>query len=136
MGEKIKYFAVMILMLFFAVFVVAENSALCRSNTSEVTSSPRLAYPIGPEAAITGNYLEFKWWHAGPGVRSYEFSLYKGGGPSGDVIVQRTLPFDASSIQVEAKLFEDDQAYTWTLRQVSDDGQKSDKSFNTFRVNK
>ncbi|MFA5337545.1 MAG: hypothetical protein WC330_04350 [Candidatus Omnitrophota bacterium] len=136
MKKKNKYFPGVIFISFFVALVVAGNVALCRSNTSEITSSPRLSYPIGPEVTITGDYLEFKWWHAGMGVRSYEFSLYKGGGPSGDVIVQKTLPFDASSIQVEAKLFEDDQTYTWTLRQVSDDGQKSDKSFNTFRVNK
>ncbi|MCK9573423.1 MAG: hypothetical protein M0R20_03355 [Candidatus Omnitrophica bacterium] len=136
MREKSKYLVAIILMSFSIVLVIASNEALCRSNTTEVTSSPRLSYPIGPEATITGDYLEFKWWHAGMGVRSYEFSLYRGGGPSGDVIVQKTLPFDASSIQVEAKLLEDNQTYTWTLRQVSDDGQKSDQSFNTFKVNK
>ncbi|MFA5338054.1 MAG: hypothetical protein WC330_06960 [Candidatus Omnitrophota bacterium] len=136
MKKKVKYFAVSFFIVFSVVLVVAGNVGLCRSNTTEVTSSPRLSYPIGPEVTITGDYLEFKWWHAGMGVRSYEFSLYKGGGPSGDVIVQKTLPFDASSMQVEAKLFEDNQTYTWTLRQVSDDGQKSDQSFNTFKVNK
>lgn len=136
MREKNKYFVTLVFLLFVVVSVIAENIALCRSNTSEVTIAPRLAYPIGPEATITGDYLEFKWWRAGPGVRSYEFSLYKGGGPSGDVIVQKNLPFGTSSMQVEAKLFEDGKTYTWTLRQVSDDGQKSDQSFNTFKVNK
>jgi len=136
MGGKIKYPAIVIFILFFVVLVVAENIALCRSNTSEMTSEPRLVYPTGHQVTITGDYLEFKWWRAGMGVRSYEFSLYKGGGPFGDIIVKKTLPFNASSIQVEAKLFEDNQAYTWTLRQVSNDGQKSYKSFSTFKVSK
>ncbi len=122
--------------MFFLAFAAMGSAAFCRSNSSEITVMPRLAYPTGPEVTITGDSLEFKWWHGGFGVRSYEFSLYKGGGPYGDVIMQKTLPFNASSIQVESKLFEDGQTYTWTLRQVSDDGQKSDLSFNTFKVNK
>jgi len=135
MGTKNK-FSIRIFLAAFFIGLISGNIALCRSNSSEVTIMPRLAYPTGPEVTITGDYLEFKWWHGGIGVRSYEFNLYKGGGPSGDVIVQKTLPFDVSSVQVEAKLFEDGQTYTWTLRQVADDGQKSDQSFNTFRVNK
>ncbi|MCK9614086.1 MAG: hypothetical protein M0R48_01125 [Candidatus Omnitrophica bacterium] len=136
MGKKIKYSAVVIFISFFVMLVVTENIALCRSNTSEMTSEPRMVYPTGYQVTITGDYLEFKWWRAGAEVRSYEFSLYKGGGPFGDIIVQKTLPFNASSIQVEAKLFDDNQTYTWTLRQVSNDGQKSYKSFNTFKVSK
>lgn len=133
---KIKYSALIIFVSLFVVLVCTENIALCGSNTADITTEPRLASPIAPEVTITGDYLEFKWWRAEIGVRGYEFILYKSGGPGGDIIVQKNLPFNVSSIQVEAKLFENNQVYTWTLRQIADSGQKSDQSFNTFRVTK
>ena len=136
MNKKIKYLMVIFFVPLFVVGIVTTNIALCGSNTSDVTTMPRLAYPVNPEVAIIGDYLEFKWWRAAGGVRSYEFALYKGGGPFGFVVVQKTLPFNVSSIQVEAKLLDNNQVYTWTLRQVSDSGQKSDQSFNTFKVSK
>jgi hypothetical protein len=136
MKTKTKYLAVIVFVSLFVTPIVATNIALCGSNTSDMTTMPRLAYPVNPEVTITGGYLEFKWWRAAGGIRSYDFTLYKGGGPFGSIIVQKTLPFNASSIQVDAKLFDDNQVYTWTLRQVSDSGQRSDQSFNTFRVSK
>lgn len=136
MNRKIKQAAVLVVFLSFLFAITAVNFALCHSVTGDVTIMPRLVYPINPEVTITGDYLEFKWQRAAGGVRGYEFALYEGGGPFGDAIVKKTLPFNASSIQVEAKLLENNKVYTWTLRQVSDSGQKSDQSFNTFRVNK
>lgn len=112
METKTKYLAIIIFVSFFVFPLCSENIALCGSNTSEVTIMPRPTYPTGPEVTITGDYLEFKWLRAAGGVRSYEFSLYKGGGPSGDIIVQKTLPFNVSSVQVEAKLLENNQVYT------------------------
>jgi len=133
-NKKTSYLAAIVFIAVLSVSIVNANNALCHSVTADVTTMPRLAYPVNPEVTITGDYLEFKWWRAAGGVRGYEFALYEGGGPFGDAIVKKTLPFNASSIQVEAKLFENNKVYTWTLRQVSDSGQKSDQSFNTFRV--
>jgi hypothetical protein len=125
----------MIAIIFIVLLICPINPGVfAGSNTSEITIEPRLAYPLEPEVTVTGEYLEFKWWPAATGVRTYEFSLYKGGGLSGDVILEKHLPFNVTSLKVDAKLLEDNQIYTWTLRQVADNGQKSDKSFSTFKV--
>ncbi|MDD4955215.1 MAG: hypothetical protein PHP17_04160 [Candidatus Omnitrophica bacterium] len=131
MSRNGKYLTIAVFLLVIVSGFAAK--ALCRSNSIDETAAPRLSYPIEPEVVVTGDTLDFKWWPATGGVRGYEFVLYKGGGPSGDVLVQKTLQF-ANLIKVDAKLLEDGKTYTWTLRQISDSGQKSDQSFNTFKV--
>lgn len=134
MRSKIKL-AVMVFFISLAITqFFTKDIVLCRSTSGERPSEPRLVYPTSEEVTITGDFLEFKWWHAAIGIDRYEFNLYKGGGPSGDAILEKTLPFNVSLIQVKTNLFEDNQVYTWTLRQVADNGLKSDESFVTFRA--
>jgi hypothetical protein len=134
--RKVKFPAMVIFILLAIVPVWTSGIVFSRSNTADIPEAPRLVYPIDPEVTIAGDVLEFKWQHASIGIDHYEFSLYKGGGPSGEVIVEKNLLFDISSIEVPASSFESNQTYTWTLRQVGDNGLKSEKSFNTFRVTK
>lgn len=94
-----------------------------------------LVYPINETADLAGDYLEFKWWHADIGIRNYDFRLYKGYEMYQDkIILKKTLPFNVSSLSVEAGLFEDNQVYTWSIIQIDNKGQKSDKSFVSFKV--
>lgn len=132
--NKIKYLAVIVLVLCAASAVFIKHSALCRSNTSDITSSPRLAYPINPEVTVTGESLEFKWWPGEIGISEYHFTLYKGGGPFGDIVADKKVFSNVSSVAVDANLLEDGQVYTWTLRQRADDGIWGDMSSNTFKV--
>jgi len=136
MENKMKFSVMIIFALLLIVPVLAGGVVFSRSNTADIPEAPNLVYPIDPEVTITGDSLEFKWQHANIGIDHYDFMLYKGGGPSGEVIVEKKLLFDVSSIQVPAGSFESNQTYTWTLRQVGDNGLKSEKSFATFKVTK
>jgi len=97
---------------------------------------PRLIYPISDKVILTGkDFLEFRWWNDFIGIEHYEFKLYKGYNMyASDLIYKQSLPSRASSIKIKSELFEDGQVYTWSLIQVSFGGQKSDKSFNSFKV--
>ncbi len=136
MKNKTKCLSIFIFLSLFFSSLLAGNIALAGSNSSDITTSPRLAYPIDPEVTITGDSLEFKWWRGDVGVNGYDFMLYSGGGPSGETIVHEKLPFNATSFKVDAKSFTDGQTYTWSLRQQASDGVWGDPSFNTFKVNK
>lgn len=136
MENKMKFSVMMVLVLLLMVPVLSSGVVFSRSNTADIPQAPNLVYPIDPEVTITGDFLEFKWQHANVGIDHYEFMLYKGGGPSGEVIVEKKLLFDISSIQVPASSFESNQTYTWTLRQIGDNGLKSEESFATFKVKK
>jgi len=52
------------------------------------------------------------------------------------LIYKENLPMNTSSIKIKSNLFEDGQVYTWSLIQVSLAGQKSDQSFNSFKIEK
>jgi hypothetical protein len=136
MKIKSRFFVAALVILLGIVPFLASGVAFCRSNTADIPEAPRLVYPIDPEVTITGDSLEFKWQHANIGIDHYEFVVYKGGGSSGENLFEANLPFDASSMVIPSASFEDGQVYTWTLRQVGDNGLKSEKSFNTFRVTK
>ncbi|MFA6282238.1 MAG: hypothetical protein WCY05_07050, partial [Candidatus Omnitrophota bacterium] len=112
MQNKMKVFAIAMFVLFLIVPVLFSGVVFSRSNTADSPEAPRLVYPIDPEVKIAGDFLEFKWQHASIGVDHYEFILYKGGGPSGETIVIKKLPFNVSSVQVPASSFEDNQTYT------------------------
>lgn len=133
MSNKMKLSA-MVFLLLLSIAPFFNEVVFCGSNTADIPEAPQLVYPIEPEVTIAGDFLEFKWQHANIGIDHYEFMLYKGGGPSGEVIIEKKLPFDVSSIQVPATSFESNQTYTWTLRQVGDSGLKSEKSFATFKI--
>lgn len=97
--------------------------------------APHLVFPIYDEVTLREDYLEFKWWNTFRGIDRYEFRLYKGYEMYNDnLILKKTLPFNAGSIKVEAQFFENNQVYTWSLIQVADSGEKSEKSFISFRV--
>lgn len=136
MRSKIKLSAAIFLILSAIALLFTNTVVFGRSNTADIPEAPRLVYPINPEVTITGDSLEFKWQHANIGIDHYEFVVYKGGGSSGENLFEAHLPFDASSMVIPSASFEDGQVYTWTLRQVGDNGLKSEKSFNTFRVTK
>jgi len=98
---------------------------------------PRLKYPITDQAVLTGkDFLEFQWGSNDlSGIDHYDFRLYKGYNTYADnLMLKKELSSDTGSIKIEAALFENNQVYTWTLRQIFLSGAKSDLSFNSFRV--
>ena len=97
---------------------------------------PRLIYPISDEIILTGKgFLEFRWWRDFIGVDHFVFKIYKGYNMyAPDLIYEQNLSSSASSIKVKPELFDNGQVYTWSLMLVSLGGQKSDKSFSSFKV--
>ncbi|MFA6282478.1 MAG: hypothetical protein WCY05_08290 [Candidatus Omnitrophota bacterium] len=137
MKNKTKFLIIIVLISLCAVPLFAREFGFSPSRSFERPPEPHLVFPIYDEAVIVGDMLEFKWWHANIGIDRYEFNLYKGADMfSGDLILKKILPFNQSSIKIDASLFENHQVYTWSLRQVTNSGLKSDRSFITFRVTK
>lgn len=97
---------------------------------------PVLRYPINDTVILTGNQpLEFKWWNSYVGVRGFIFKIYRGYNMyAANLIHKEDLPPEAYSVKIKPDLFESGQVYTWSLIQVSNAGNKSDRSFNSFRV--
>jgi len=98
--------------------------------------APRLLYPIYDTVVLKGNTpLEFRWLNDYVWTGHFIFKLYKGYNmyASGLILKQDVSP-EESGIKIDSGLFSDGQVYTWSLVTVGFDGQKSDKSFNSFKV--
>ncbi|MDP3142664.1 MAG: hypothetical protein Q8N14_01770 [Candidatus Omnitrophota bacterium] len=135
-GEKtqIAIAIIFVFVLLSSVFAGSSGS-ISFGKFSDYVPEPRLTYPIYEEVNLAGDFLEFRWWNDIAGMRYFDFRLYKGYNMyEQDLIYKERLPQDVSSIKIKADLFEDNQVYTWSLLQISLSGQKSDKSFNSFRV--
>jgi hypothetical protein len=123
--------------LSFVMAVLAEDTELAlRSATFDTLPAPQLEYPVTEQVILTGkDFLEFKWWNDFMGIDHFIFRIYKGYNMyESGLFYKQNLPADESSVKIKSDLFKDSQVYTWSLIQVSFSGQKSDKSFNSFKV--
>lgn len=101
--------------------------------------SPRLLYPVTENVNLKGqDILEFKWMTSDYSLTDhYEFKLYKGYKTvSVNLLMKEEVGNNENSFQVKADVLEDGQVYTWTLKRITWSGEKSDSSFNSFRVSK
>ena len=132
--RKAFLFFVACFAFFAALPLFAGDLGMTRSGFSG-TPPPRLLYPITDKVDLSGkDSLEFRWWN-NFGIDHYEFRLFKGYNMyAPDQLDKKILPSKISSIAVKADVFEDGQVYSWSLIAVSYGGQKSDKSFSSFRV--
>ena len=100
-------------------------------------SGPYLIYPATENITLKGkDFLEFRWQRAG-GVKldHYEFKLYKRyEAIASNLIFKQKFPRDVYPISIPAKLFENNQIYTWSLRQAFMNGDKSGRSFSSFKI--
>lgn len=100
--------------------------------------APRLIYPISDKVNLSGKEsLEFKWDVYGGYINTayFDFRLYKGYNTvAANLILKKRVDYNAYSIKVSSDLFEDNQVYTWTLRQILNSGEKSDPSYNSFLI--
>ena len=136
--EKVFHlFSALIFILFLALPAKAgtirfESAANPFNNPPAV----RLLYPIYDTVTLTGrDYLEFRWFNDYVGIDHFIFGIYKGYNMYGkDLLHKQDLPPQESSVKIKSDFFEDGQVYSWSLIQVISGGQKSDKSFNSFKV--
>lgn len=98
---------------------------------------PRLIYPASDKVILGGeDFLEFKWITRDLfDADYYDFRLYKGYDMlAGNLIFKERIPASDSTIQIKSSLFENGQVYTLSLRVVVTGGQKSDRSFVSFKI--
>lgn len=108
---------------------------------SEEVPEPVLLSPTTESVDITGkDSLEFKW-SPHEGTRSfrrfYDFRLYEGSNlVESALIYKEQIPPEQYAKSLPSNTFENGKVYTWTLRQVYDEGRKSLRSHNAFKVTK
>ncbi len=103
----------------------------------ENAPGPALLYPVTDNISLAGkDFLEFRWERRGIiKTRHYEFKLYKGYKTlASTLILKETVSLDTFPIKMPAYLFKDNQVYTWSLRQVFFNGEKSGRSFSPFKI--
>ncbi|MDD5495672.1 MAG: hypothetical protein PHP46_01065 [Candidatus Omnitrophica bacterium] len=133
--------------VFFVMILCASMAAISQDlgarcgpvHGSYYIPEPRLIQPTTELVDLSGkSQLKFEWSpHEGDRSKRkyYDFRLYQGEQmlEAGLVFKKRVDP-DTAVISLDAGLFKDGQAYTWSLRQVYDTQGKSRRSFYTFQV--
>ena len=141
MQPRIKGAVIICFALFLILFIFTSNSycdmLLKNNNDFKSIPGPTLLYPTTDDIVLAGrDYLEFKW------IRNhfvetdyFDFRLYKGYNTTEpNLILKEKIPSDTYPIKVPSALFESNQVYTWVLVQVFISGEKSDRSFSSFKI--
>jgi len=107
----------------------------------EEVPQPVLITPNSDTVNLFGlKELVFKWSRhekARPFRRYYDFRLYKGRVTlESTLIFKKQVPPNQWELSLPVNMFENNQAYTWTMRQVYDEGRKSRFSYQAFTVTK
>jgi hypothetical protein len=117
----------------FAMFPFAVSG-----NFAEV-AQPRIISPTG-EVDISGkDTVEFKWYYNVRGSEgqggSYEIEIYKAGMMvQGNMVYEQKVAFGQDTLQVDAKLFQPGQGYSWQIRFIKYDLRKSDWVIESFKI--
>jgi len=116
----------------FAMFPFAVSG-----NYAEV-AQPRIISPTGT-VDISNGAVEFKWYYNIRGTQgqggSYEIEVYKAGMMvQSNIVYEQKVPFGQDSLQVDAKLFQPGQGYSWQIRFIKYDLRKSDWVTGSFKV--
>jgi hypothetical protein len=106
---------------------------------SDNVPDPVLLSPVQESVDLTGKAsLEFRWSpheRARGFRRFYDFRLYEGTNEVESTrIYKEEVPPEQHNKSLPTKMFDNGKVYTWTLRQVYDEGRKSRRSYNTFKV--
>lgn len=142
MGPNLKFWGRVCFCFLISLFILCPpshglNLSIDEGVFSRSFPGPRLLYPVTDNIDLKGEaYLEFKWERSNfVDTRSYDFRLYKGYNTTQpNLILKRSVSATEYPIKVESSTFEINQVYTWVLVQVSFGGNKSDKSFSSFKI--
>lgn len=89
------------------------------------------------KADISGkDVLRFEWSGASMDIDRYQFKIFEGDIASANLVFSQNASAFSSHLDVKTDLFENGQVYTWQMRAISDEGYKSDWSFDSFTVTK
>jgi|GEM_PF-44039 len=125
------------------VLAVAAGTFTCQGVSAERLGvfenipGPTLLSPTTDNIDLSGiDLLEFRWMKRRlPETDRFEFRLYKGYQTTADnVILKQDFSAYPFLIKIPVAQFDRDQVYSWSLRQVFDGGDRSDRSFASFKV--
>src|SRR5512135_627842 len=122
----------------FLSMVWAREEGMLGGGFTRMPAPARLISPLSDKVDLSGkDVLEFKWWDGPDAIDHTEFRLFKGYQMrAGDLIEKRTLTARITSVKIKAKIFQDGEAYSWSVIRVAFGGEKSDKSVSSFKVTK
>ncbi len=137
-----KLTSLLIILVLLCFAFPAAAGALIGTNSKGLFNSipaPWLLEPAGDSVDLKGkDFLEFKWKpDLSVNTDYYDFRLYKGYEMlASTLILKQRVSANEFSFKVAATTFENGQVYTWSVRSVILSGEKSDKSFSSFKVSK
>jgi hypothetical protein len=117
----------------FAMFPFAVSG-----NYAEV-AQPRIISPTGQVDISGKDTLEFKWYYDTRSTQaqggSYEIEIYKAGMMvQSNMVYEQKVAFGQDTLQVDSKLFQPGQGYSWQIRFIKYDLRKSDWVISSFKV--
>jgi len=127
--------------LVIALLIVLLGVSVCRAadSLSDLPQKPFLLNPL-PGDYYTGGAekIEFKWrpQTSASGISDqYDFRIFKGSALNDENLMwEDTLEGDRYQYNMDSERFQDNEVYTWAIRQAHDDSTKSDWSVVTFRI--
>jgi hypothetical protein len=136
---RFRFIASMLVIFFTMGPFLAEAKRYPLVAVDEIVPKPQLLSPRSGEVDLTGqDFLEFKWSPHEGNLTSrdyYDFRLYKGYDfLESALIFKQKVPPDIYVVRLRADMFTTGQVYTWSVRQVYTNGNKSHRSFQSFRV--
>lgn len=137
MKNKLKF--CLVVSLYLSLFLLA-NYHLCYARGGRNFISmpgPTLLYPATENIDLkSGSFLEFRWERLNTVLTSYyDFRLYKGYETmQANLLVKKQLSTDDYPFKLDAASLEVNQVYTWSLTQVYNGGNKSDRVFASFMI--
>jgi hypothetical protein len=141
MGKLQKSAVLLILILLFSgpPSVTTALNGIGSRGLFNFIPAPWLLEPASDSVNLAGKEsLEFKWKpDLSVNTDYYDFRLYKGYDMlASTLILKQRVTSNEFSFKIKSDIFETGQTYTWSLRRVILSGEKSDRSFSSFKVSR
>ncbi|HOU36199.1 MAG TPA: hypothetical protein PLJ26_02300 [Candidatus Omnitrophota bacterium] len=97
---------------------------------------PQLLSPVTHTIDLNGkDFLEFRWLDDMARTDRFVLKIYRGYNMyAKNLVYRQDVAPHATTFRMRSVFFETGQVYTWSLVRVSIGGEKSDRSFSSFKV--
>ncbi len=130
-------FLLSLFLLLASLIFVLPDSYANRNALFDSIEAPTLLYPVTEDIDLSGkDSLEFRWIKT-PGLFVYytEFRLYKSANNfASDLVYKGNIQPGNYPFKIPATYFEAGQVYSWTLRIVLTNGNRTEKAYSTFKI--
>jgi hypothetical protein len=136
---KKSVLAVLVIGILIVSCAFAQGFGIRVGGTRDYVPEPRLLSPVTETVDLTGkDILKFRWSpHEGSRFdrKYYDLRIYKGFDMVQSTLIYKQKVYAGTyEMDVPSDLFESGSVYTWSLRQIYRGGNKSWRSFYSFRV--